>query len=696
MAQQSNVSIHRDHTIDTNDELDPPDDVTYEYPETPLLLFDGFNTDVIHTNYLEALNNDRNRHWNIAQQKLHQQHSHQSITENIHTFIHNTLDWIGSYFYTKDDLSDDELMNISYLDQLFHELDKDNNGKIDRHELFEGFREGGAGDRFTQREILSVIEFIDLDGDGEIDRQEFIHMFHPMAVRSMEDLIEKSYLYIMFRRIDDDASGSITFDELKSFFAQNNMKFNDSEIIRLMSEVDYDGDGEMDFREFYHIFGNVKSFDDLVVQSRLKLIFNSVDTDGSGELDFEEIKELFEKERIQISDKELRAMMNSIDINGDGVIDFDEFTEAFSMITDLQDLVNMWQNLNSIDIGSDLAVGSGLSQLSFLPILAGGLGGIMSRTATAPLERVKILAQTGTCTGNLRSMFTTVIERQGFWFGLWKGNFYGCLRTFPFAGCVTFTYSMFLKHVIPKQYRQRIDNPKDPVTHLWRFSAGLTAGCIATTITYPLDLMKANETCDMTQTRGQPKQPKESKLVTRVRNHLRIKNMKLNFVKEMHENQIFTFRDAFRGLLPTIFAVPFFIGIQNMSYDFLRIYCTSEDYLDMTPSIELFAACGCVAGMTAQSIVYPIDVIRRRVQTDTLWPCTRKCPSGNMKMCDQGTKLNLVNEHRSMMRGVANIVRCQGLRPLFAGMTPTYLKVMPSVAISVTTRDILLGRLNKD
>ena len=39
-----------------------------------------------------------------------------------------------------------------------------------------------------------------------------------------------------------------------------------------------------------------------------------------------------------------------------------------------------------------------------------------------------------------------------------------------------------------------------------------------------------------------------------------------------------------------------------MSYDFFRIYLTSEDYMDMQPSVELFAACGCAAGITAQSI----------------------------------------------------------------------------------------------
>ena len=240
-------------------------------------------------------------------------------------------------------------------------------------------------------------------------------MFGYMEINCMEDLIEKSYLYVLFNQIDDDGSGQIDFDELKNFFISNGIDIDESEIIRLMKQVDSDGDMLMDFHEFYQIFSAVKSFDDLVTKSRLHVIFNQIDTDGSGELEFDEIKQLFKLEKIEISDKELKSMMAKIDENNDGVIDFEEFEQvkihlsiylriisehftliycnlfdqpqAFSMITDLHDLVNIWQNMSGIDVGSDLSIGSGLSQPKILPIIAGGCGGIMSRTLTAPLER---------------------------------------------------------------------------------------------------------------------------------------------------------------------------------------------------------------------------------------------------------------------------------------------------------------------
>ena len=116
--------------------------------------------------------------------------------------------------------------------------------------------------------------------------------------------------------------------------------------------------------------------------------------------------------------------------------------------------------------------------------------------------------------------------------------------------------------------------------------------------------------------------------------------------------------------------------------------------MNITPSIELFAICGVAAGITAQSFVYPMDVIRRRIQTDTMWKDPSSASTNQTGNGNHGGQKHRVS--RSWVNGVVNMVRNQGIKPLFAGLTPTYLKIAPSVAISVTTRDIILGRLNTD
>jgi solute carrier family 25 phosphate transporter 23/24/25/41 len=68
----------------------------------------------------------------------------------------------------------------------------------------------------------------------------------------------------------------------------------------------------------------------------------------------------------------------------------------------------------------------------------GGLGGCVSRTVTAPLERIKIIAQTRgsvSMSGELARMYRADGYR-----GLFVGNGANCMRVFPMAGIVTIVY----------------------------------------------------------------------------------------------------------------------------------------------------------------------------------------------------------------------------------------------------------------
>ena len=142
--------------------------------------------------------------------------------------------------------------------------------------------------------------------------------------------------------------------------------------------------------------------------------------------------------------------------------------------------------MQSIDVGTDLSVSSGmydneLSIAALLPIIAGGTGGICSRTATAPLERVKILAQVGTTRESMFETWGKIIQHQGLR-GLWRGNLVNCLRVFPFGGLVTFSYGN-ITNLMALSTKQKN-------SYLYRFGAGVVAGGIATTLTYPMDLIR--------------------------------------------------------------------------------------------------------------------------------------------------------------------------------------------------------------
>ena len=147
--------------------------------------------------------------------------------------------------------------------------------------------------------------------------------------------------------------------------------------------------------------------------------FHTIDLDLDCKISKNEIKHLLQTQGYyNIPDNQINIMIESIDFDQSGDITFDEFYLAFSelILNDnniensniIESITSEWISFCNIDIGTDLSVQSSLinndidpkQQKSFInickPFLSGAIGGIFSRTLTSPLERIKILAQTGT------------------------------------------------------------------------------------------------------------------------------------------------------------------------------------------------------------------------------------------------------------------------------------------------------------
>ena len=86
-----------------------------------------------------------------------------------------------------------------------------------------------------------------------------------------------------------------------------------------------------------------------------------------------------------------------MDTDGDDQISFDEFCAFFGDVPspNMQFIAKQWSTGEGLDFGSDVVpisippVEMPLSQF----MIAGGVAGIASRTLTAPLEKLKIVAQ---------------------------------------------------------------------------------------------------------------------------------------------------------------------------------------------------------------------------------------------------------------------------------------------------------------
>lgn len=148
----------------------------------------------------------------------------------------------------------EELIDTSYLHVLFSRVDKDNSDTIDHDEILSLF--AGAED-MTKSDKQKILSLVDADGDGTISFREFKNAFRRMGCKSEDDLIEKSYLRIVFTKIDDNKNKKLELKEWRNLFWEQNIALTEEELYRLMEAMDEDGDGCIDFYEFQKAFKKV-------------------------------------------------------------------------------------------------------------------------------------------------------------------------------------------------------------------------------------------------------------------------------------------------------------------------------------------------------------------------------------------------------------------------------------------------------
>jgi calcium-dependent protein kinase len=97
----------------------------------------------------------------------------------------------------------------------------------------------------------------------------------------MADDKDIEHLRNMFMTIDKDNTGLITVKELKDALNDANVKIDESELEKIINEVDYHGDRVVNYSEFLAATISVKK---ILTDDKLLAIFKQFDTDGSGKI----------------------------------------------------------------------------------------------------------------------------------------------------------------------------------------------------------------------------------------------------------------------------------------------------------------------------------------------------------------------------------------------------------------------------
>lgn len=453
-----------------------------------------------------------------------------------------------------------------------------------------------------------------------------------------------SRLRATFQKHDVDSSGELSVGELSSALTELGSPVSDADLQAVLRKVDKDGSKTVNFDEFCLLFD----------EASLRNVFREFDRDESGEISVEELQLALARLDVHVTMKQAETLMSAVDVSKDGMVSFDEFSRFFETVpmADLRSVSQKWLQLSGLDIGSDLSVPVPPSHMPLWRfVLAGGLGGVCSRTVTAPLERVRIEAQvSGSVRGIYHSMKHIVSTSERGLLALFAGNGANCLRVFPHAGIACLTYASIVK-ALPA------DSTLDRYEYMWRAAAGGCAGMTATVCTYPLD-------------------------VVRTRLAVHAGQSQYNSIGSAFRH-VYSTGNLWTGIRPTLYAVAPFVAIQQATYDVIKM--ASMEYAGVQPSVGFFLSCGAVAGLCAQSVVYPLDMIRRRMQADLGTSAQASSVAATQ------TRRAVVSHYTWL--ALRNVVKEEGTRGLFRGMWPTFMKVAPAVAVSVTVRDAVLGRI---
>ena len=333
-------------------------------------------------------------------------------------------------------------------------------------------------------------------------------------------------------------------------------------------------------------------------------------------------------------------------------------------------------------------------------LISGGFAGMVAKTFVAPIDRIKILYQVTSTPFRLRdvpNVAKKIVKEEGL-SALWKGNAATLIRVFPYAG-IQFMVFHKVKYIFVDKHERDHDVSTEPnsekksiirrntyekdrkfgLTPVESLISGSTAGAISVLMTYPLDLTRA-QLAVLKKKKG----PNDG------------------FVKVLMSNyHNGGTHGLFRGITPTLLGMLPYSGVAFAINEQSKRYILDRHRRD--PTVYEKMVCGGLSGLFAQSMTYPFEVTRRRMQTVGVLSQAKDTSinvlggSVETKVAQDAAKIaeqHIVQEEHlrkspSMFKVMKQVIKEQGVGGLFKGLSMNWLKGPVSFAISFTTFDLI-------
>lgn len=136
---------------------------------------------------------------------------------------------------------------IAILKKAFESFDAAKTGSISTETVAEILRL--MGQPFNKQILDEMIEEVDEDKSGRLEFEEFIILAAKFIVEEDEEALQKE-LKEAFRLYDKEGNGFIPTSILKEILHELDDQLSDSDLDGIISEIDQDGSGTVDFDEF--------------------------------------------------------------------------------------------------------------------------------------------------------------------------------------------------------------------------------------------------------------------------------------------------------------------------------------------------------------------------------------------------------------------------------------------------------------